>query len=328
MLQINGREINVDIRSELEQFTWNKPRWTSDKLLAASPFRYDKTPSFFVNLDMGGWKDSGAIDPAWGSGGFVKLLSFLRNETYEETKEYLLLKYAEEWDGDTSKLTLSLSIPCVERNWQPLDTSVLDPYKFRHPYLERRGISEAVQRMFKIGYDKRSKAVTIPWFDQAGRLANVKYRRTDSKIFWYYKGGKPLRDLIFGINHIYARRDRQAVLVEGEVDALYLWTAGIPAIAIGGSAFTDEKADVIIRSPIERLLIATDNDAVGLRIRNEVKKKMTGSIDLEDVILPEQYKDVNNICSIEELRKIMVNTTSVVLIPASQKFVEKEINMV
>jgi DNA primase len=306
VVPINGKAVAVSFREELESFDWTRPRWMQNKLLATSPFRFDRTPSFFVNLETGSWKDSGAVDREWSSGGFIKLLAFLRNETYQETKEYLLWKYDEEWDGDTEKLTLSLSLPRVERNWQPLDMSVLDPYKFRHPYLERRGISETVQRMFKIGYDKRSKAVTIPWFDNRG-LANIKYRRTESKIFWYYKGGKPLRDLIFGINHIYARRDSQAVLVEGEVDALYLWTVGIPAIAIGGSAFTEEKADLIKRSPIERLMIATDNDAVGRRIREEVKTKLAGYLRIEDVVLPEQYKDINEITDVEVVKTVIAN---------------------
>ena len=41
-------ELDVDIRTELEAFPWIRPRWDSEKLIAASPFRYDRTPSFFV----------------------------------------------------------------------------------------------------------------------------------------------------------------------------------------------------------------------------------------------------------------------------------------
>ncbi|WP_230116380.1 hypothetical protein [Bacillus velezensis] len=67
-LILNGRHVDVDIRYELEQFEWTRPTWTEDRLLAASPFRYDRTPSFYVYLEdtasakAGYWGDSGAYD--------------------------------------------------------------------------------------------------------------------------------------------------------------------------------------------------------------------------------------------------------------------------
>lgn len=51
IIKVYGQELDVDIRQELEVFPWTPPRWSSDKLIAASPFRYDHTPSFVVNLD-------------------------------------------------------------------------------------------------------------------------------------------------------------------------------------------------------------------------------------------------------------------------------------
>lgn len=305
MLTVRGVELDVDIRAEMEQFEWVRPRWTADKLIAASPFRYDRTPSFFCNLEHGAWKDSGSVDPEWGSGNFIKLLAYLHKLTYAETCDYLLMRYDNCKEYYYGKLSVNLSIINTNERKPTLDLSILEPYKFRHPYLGQRGISEDVQRMFRIGYDKQSKAVTIPWFTADGRLANIKYRRTDSKIFWYQKGGMPLRGLIYGIEHVYRRRDTGVVLVEGEVDALYLWTAGYSAIAIGGSAFTTEKADLIKRSPIERLLLATDNDDVGRKIREDVKQKLTGYIEIADVEIPEQYKDVNEISPISELKNCL-----------------------
>lgn len=301
-------KLNFDVRRELEQFEWHRARWTHDKLIAASPFRYDKTPSFFVNLESGGWCDSGATDTEWTSGGITKLIAFLRNETYEETRDYLHAKYNPEWDGEsTLSLLVRLTNPS-ERKTQPLDMAVLHPYRFRHPYLARRGISEEVQRRMSIGYCKRSRAVTIPWFLPDGRLANVKHRKVDSKVFWYYSGGWPLRSLLYGIDRVYKERTRQAVLVEGEIDAMYCMAAGWPAIAIGGSAFTDEKAELIARSPIERLIIATDNDEVGGKIREDVVARLGGAVTLEVAEIPCQYKDVNEITTVDEVRTIFTDT--------------------
>ncbi|ARW46031.1 hypothetical protein S100141_04811 [Bacillus licheniformis] len=61
-LTLNGRPVDVDIRYELEQFEWTRPTWTDERLLAASPFRYDRTPSFYVYLD-----DTTSARPAIGA---------------------------------------------------------------------------------------------------------------------------------------------------------------------------------------------------------------------------------------------------------------------
>jgi 5S rRNA maturation endonuclease (ribonuclease M5) len=314
MITIHGRKVSVDVLAELEEYSWTRPKWNHDKLIAGSPFRYDSTPSFFVNLDeshefYGCWSDSGAVDDEWKSGGFVKLIAFLRDETYFEAAEYLLdtygVNYGELSDGDSlpplkiPKLTYGK----VERFRQALDPSVLEPYKFRHPYLARRGISEAVQRLMNVGYDRDRKAVTIPWYLPDGRLANVKYRRVDSKIFWYRKNSCPIRNLVYGINVIYRKNISKTVICEAEIDAMTVMTSGYAAIAVGGSSLTDQQAGIIKRSPIEQLYIATDNDEVGERLRAEVIRKLSGYVTMYDVRIPVPYKDANEVGDSEVLRK-------------------------
>ena len=48
---LKNMPVEVDVEAELREFDWTRPTWNSDKLLAASPFRYDKSPSFFVRLE-------------------------------------------------------------------------------------------------------------------------------------------------------------------------------------------------------------------------------------------------------------------------------------
>jgi DNA primase len=302
ILRIRGINLDINIRSELEQYNFYRARWSPDKLIASSPFRYyaDSKPSFFVCLDetsdyYGCWKDSGAIDPEWSSGGFVKLLSFLRNEDYESTIEYLLVTYASSWDGNPDKITLDTSKYRFEATKQRIKADILDKYKFRHPYFGKRGISEKVQRLYNVGYDKRTKSITLPWYNADQTLANVKYRRTDSKIFWYTKDAVPISRLLYGINVIYAQRAKTSVICEGESDALSFAEAGIPAIGIGGSSFNTTKADLIVRSPIERLIIGTDNDVVGRKIRDDIVASLAGRIELAEITWPERYKDANDV---------------------------------
>lgn len=298
-IKIRNFPIDVDIRSELEAYEWTRPRWTNDKLIAASPFRYDKTPSFFVTLEgdyAGAWSDSGYYDEEWKSGGFVKLLSFLRNETYEETEEYLLDSYGTGYHTD--EITLTIPKLVIGGNRKPLNEDILEKYRFRHPYLERREIPEKIQRLYNVGYDRDRQAVVLPWYDVRG-LANVKYRKTRGKVFWYYrdsdeKGGKPIRELVYGLNIVHQRNIKRAVLTEAEIDAQTWASEGVFGLATGGANFTDAQAEQIKRSPIERLLIAGDNDKAGRRFNEQVVAKLRGYIELEVVTeYPEGIKDAN-----------------------------------
>src|SRR5690625_6287102 len=89
IITVSGKQVEVDIEGELRRYPWHKERWTSEKLIACSPFRDDNTPSFFVNLSgeyAGTWGDSGAYEDEYRSGNFVKLLGFLRRSE-EHTSE-------------------------------------------------------------------------------------------------------------------------------------------------------------------------------------------------------------------------------------------------
>lgn len=295
VIKIRSQPLDVDVRYELEQFPWISGKWSGGKLLAPSPFRYDKTPSFFVNLDgdyAGTWKDSGAYDSEYESGNFTTLLSYLRNETVEETEDYLFSAYSSDYsDG------IKLNFPKlqIKESMRYLNSVSLEEYAFRHGYLETRGISEAVQRYNKIGYDRIRQAIVIPWFAANGKLANIKFRSIRGKTFWYYrgndlKGAVPIRDLVWGINNVRP----VTVLCEAEIDAMSWQMAGYAAIAVGGASFNETKRDLIIRSNIEELIIATDNDKMGEKLREEVAKSLNGYVRIKHAHV-HTVKDVNEI---------------------------------
>jgi len=208
--------------------------------------------------------------------------------------EYLTVKYGDTTPSDPEDFTLTfpkLKVPEPRRI--RLDSEILDQYRYRSPYLAGRGISENVQRIMSIGYDRKSRAVTFPWFNPDGTLGNVKYRKTDAKTFWYASGGRPLREMIYGIHIAYQRRITRAAIVEAEVDALTLMSAGIYAIATGGTAFTAAKRDLISRSPIEELTLFRDNDPAGRIWRNRIITELGSRMDMRLAYMPNAYKDVN-----------------------------------
>lgn len=273
-VRINGRKVNVDVRDELESYEWVRPKWSHDKLIAASPFRYDRTPSFYVTLDgeyAGAWGDSGAYDDDWRSGNFVKLLSFLRNETTEETTDYLLDKYASLGDSEVKRLILPSLLKVSEHKRLACDIIQIA----NSPYLSKRAISSEVQAQARTGKSRHTGFVGLPWYMPDGRLANVKYRATRGKTFFYEKQATPISTLVYGAD-LYVKDASDLVVCEAEIDALSWRTAGYNAVAVGGVAFTDKQASIIERLPAKRLLLAGDNDKAGQRFNARITQRLSG----------------------------------------------------
>ncbi|MBA9027573.1 toprim domain-containing protein [Peribacillus huizhouensis] len=282
-VRIRGQDADIDVEEELRAFEWTRPRWTGDKLIAASPFRYDHTPSFFVNLSgerAGVWGDSGAYDEEWRSGNFVKLMAFLRNESYEEAEEYLLGTYGITYASPYEQLTLGpVNLRMNQRNRQALNEDLLAQYQAGPcEYLRGRGISDEAQRMAGVYYHEKQSAAILPWRTASGKLANVKYRKIWGKLFWYESGATPIRELVWGLDVVRKLGAKTAVLCEAEIDGLSWLTAGFASVAVGGVAFNRTKRDLIIRSPIEELIIATDNDKAGEKLREEVERELRGYV--------------------------------------------------
>lgn len=293
---INRRIIGVNLLDELKPFEFNNAKWSGGKLTASSPFRYDSSPSFFLNTEegefSGAWKDSGAYDDYFSSGNFPKLLSFLRNESYEETIDYLISKYDYEYSDAAIKFDIE---PLYIRK----GNVTIDEKKFKDKwldssYLDGRGIHPKVVELNEV-FDN-GNSIGIIWRDTNGRLATVKYRHKQSKIFWYEEGATPVNRLVYGLNHVIQRGIKRMVICEAEIDAMTWQSAGIFAVAVGGSTLNDFQADLIIGSGVEEIILGGDFDDAGERFNGIVESKLRDYIPNIQKIqkIPDKtFKDIN-----------------------------------
>lgn len=310
MLKVRGHLLDVDYSEELEDHLdqFHRMRIRGNKLQACSPFRYEKNPSFAVNLENGTWVDSGSDDESSRKGSFVSLLAFLRHEDQDETCEYLLDKYLHILDDVE---TLELKLEFLDNTPQ---LSILKEEKYNDvvnivtDYLSSRGISEEVQRYFQTGQGKKGDCIAIPWHDEHGRIINIKYRSINNKEFWFSKGGQPIKRHVFGLFAVREQQIKTVWVVESEIDCLYLWTLGIPSVAFGGAAINDVQKNLLLKTDIECLVIATDNDTVGHRFADVLKDEFMGIYQVKRLIFPNGKKDVNELmpsevmaCEIKEL---------------------------
>ena len=92
----------------------------------------------------------------------------------------------------------------------------------------------------------------------------IRQRYGIESVHWYAKGGVPVRELIYGLDVVYRQRAAVAVITEAEIDAMSAAMAvageSYIGIATGGSKFSREKAELLMRSPLERLIVASDNE--------------------------------------------------------------------
>jgi DNA primase len=292
-LKIRGVSLDVDLTELLQEFDWEGARWDDEKkkLIARSPFRSDKHPSFFVNLDgeyVGTWGDSGTQE----SGNIVSLLAFLRGQTYEEAEEFLLETYATSYSWEEEKKPLSITLN--ENIDRYPDSSQYRKYLYRHPYLmESRSITEEIQRACYIGYDREQDAITIPWFDVNMRLGNVKLRSTNSKIFKYWKGAVPISRMVYNLNLAYKRGYTEAILCEAEIDAMTWMCYGKLGIATGGANVSLNQIELIVKSPLEKIYVANDHDEAGIKFLKKMYDALSPFKTAGIAKYPNKYKDIN-----------------------------------
>ncbi|WP_342480458.1 toprim domain-containing protein [Paenibacillus sp. FSL L8-0340] len=199
--------------------------------------------------------------------------------------------YSAEDENAPPSLRINLRAPETSTQRRPIDITTYIQREI--PYLSGRGIAPVIQRLYRCGYDSKRSAVVMPWAGPSGNVMNAKWRATWGKAFWYAAGGSPVKSMVYGIDIAYARKIKRAAITEAEIDAMTAATAGTFGLAVGGSEFTEQKAEMLRRSPVEDLLIAGDNDAAGEKLRWEIEKKLRGHMRLYNVRIPDGHKDLN-----------------------------------
>lgn len=321
VIYVDDTTLEVDIRAELDEYDWGaNARWTNDKLIAASPFRFDRSPSFFVRLEEWGeypagvWSDSGATDDYYERGDFVKLLAFLRAESREEALAYLIDKYAPRQDG---KLALiSKSIRLKERRIKlPSSIITISP----SPYLLSRAISSEVIESAGIGRGKHYGYCAMPWRNTSGETLNVLYRATKGKAFFFENNATPIRKLLYGAENV-KDADAPLVICEAPIDSLSWRTAGIQAVATGNASVSDEQLDLLRRLPASKYVLAGDNDGAGRRFNQRLARGLAGE-KMALIQYDSELKDANAILkktqSSKALRQMVENALDIPQICAS-----------
>lgn len=178
----------------------------------------------------------------------------------------------------------------------------LDKYRYFHPYILNRGISEKIVELFDIGWDSKLDAITFPNLDKNGNCLFIARRSVKTKFFQY---PKDVQKELYGIYQLYQLDPfpSEVYVCESMIDCLYLWTFDIPACAMNGLG-NEIQFKQLRELPCRQIVLATDSDEAGQSARQRIRMNMQNTKIIKEVVLPKGRKDINE-CSATEIQNLV-----------------------
>lgn len=197
----------------------------------------------------------------------------------------------------------------------------LDKYRYIHPYMYKRGLTDGVIELFDIGFDSNTRCLTFPVRDINGNCLFVARRSVKTKFFNYPEGvEKPLyglyeinqqtvkladkdyKDVDMIVRKSITYYPKEIIVCESMLDALSFWTVGKYAVALNGLG-NELQFKQLRELPCRKIILATDMDERGLAARKRIKENLHNTKIVTEYIFPKGRKDANE-CTKEELLKI------------------------
>ena len=170
----------------------------------------------------------------------------------------------------------------------------LDKYRYFHPYMYKRGLTDEIIELFDIGFDRDSDCITFPVRDKSGRCLFVARRSVRTKYFNYPEGvEKPLYGL-YELSRL-EKFPNEIYICESMLDALTIWCYNKYAVALNGLG--NELSIAQIRKlPCRKVILATDKDDAGKKARIRLRKELNNKIvtELDYRTYPDHAKDMND----------------------------------
>jgi len=178
----------------------------------------------------------------------------------------------------------------------------LDTYRYYHPYMYQRKLTNEIIEKFDVGYDNHFelkdkfgkvknvlKCLTFPVRDEKGNVLFIARRSVDIKFFHYPEGvDKP----VYGLYELPKDAD-EVIVCESILNALTCYVYGKPAVALLGLG-TEYQYEQLRKLHCRKIITAFDPDMAGYRATQRLKKALKGYKLITSYILPEG-KDINDL---------------------------------
>ena len=176
-----------------------------------------------------------------------------------------------------------------QRGIKEITEEELDKYRYIHPYLYERGLTDEIIERFDIGYDRERKEITFPVRDIEGRCVFVAGRSTERKFFRLPQGlNKPLYQGYRFVDGSY----KICYVTESFLNCLTCWKYDKPAIAMLGTG-NKKQYEILNKLPVREYILAFDPDEAGRKETERYRKKVHGKI-IKELVYPDN-RDINDL---------------------------------
>ena len=173
----------------------------------------------------------------------------------------------------------------------------LDSYRYTHPYMYKRKLTDEIIDLFDIGYDKNAECITFPNRDINGNCLFIARRSVKTKFFNY---PQDVEKPVYGLYecNICAKTIKnwfpnEIIICESMLDALTCWVYGKYAVALNGTG-NENQFKTLRNMPNRKFILATDMDEAGLKARERIRQSLGNKLVTEYVWDINVAKDIND----------------------------------
>jgi DNA primase len=295
-------------------------------IMFCCPFHGERHPSCGISAE----KEVGNCFACGQTFTIPYLIAYVRGISIRKAKDFLEEKF------NVSKKTLNKTKLSIRRfddapvkpQRAVLSRLKLAPYrsgKVAHNYILSRGITKDTCREFMLGWDEEKKRITIPVFWEDNQLAgflgravlepkidgedNPMYKAVYANSDKYLVYNFERSHILFPINRFVPTPDKEVIIVEGSLDAIWLYQLGFRnTLALLTSKMSREQAEMMKSLGILRVNLFLDNDKAGKNGKAQLFSLLKRDFVCYDVQYPEGKKDPQNL-SHDEIMFMLKNRT-------------------
>lgn len=176
-----------------------------------------------------------------------------------------------------------------QRGIKEITEEELDKYRYIHPYMYSRGLTDEIIERFDIGYDRERKEITFPVRDIEGRCVFIAGRSTERKFFRLPQGlNKPLYQGYRFVDGSY----KVAYITESFLNCLTCWKYNKPAMAMIGTG-NKKQYEILNKLPVREYILAFDPDEAGRKATERFRKNVHGKI-IKELVYTDN-RDINDL---------------------------------
>lgn len=174
----------------------------------------------------------------------------------------------------------------------------LDKFRYYHPYMYKRKLTNEVIDKFDIGYDKETDCITFPVRDKYGRCLFIARRSVKTKFFNYPTNvEKP----VYGLYEL-PKDCEEVIICESMLNALTCYVYGRPAVALNGTG-TKYQIEQLKHINCRKLILGLDPDEAGQKGCEKLKHYLKPYKIVTQLVIP-KGKDINDL-SEKEFKKLL-----------------------